>query len=91
MVRRQHELDRAGPIASTAAAAIEARVSRQPGPGLTDEAKKVVEAVSDRALERRREPSGPDLLVGLATADTTARQVLNALGIDETRVRALVE
>jgi len=67
-----------------AAAANEARVSRQPGSGLTDDAKRVVEAVSHRALERRREPSGPDLLVALAAADTAARQVLNALGIDET-------
>jgi hypothetical protein len=30
-------------------------------------------------------------LVALAAADTAARHVLNALGIDETRVRALVE
>ncbi len=71
-------------------AASQARVSRQPAPGLTDDAKRVIEAVSRRALERRREPSGPDLLLSLAAVDTAARQVLNTVGIDEARVRAMV-
>jgi hypothetical protein len=68
----------------------QARVSREPAPGLTDDAKRVIEAVSHRALERRREPSGPDLLLSLAAVDTAARRVLNSVGIDEARVRALV-
>jgi hypothetical protein len=77
--------------AALAAAANEAHENRQPGPGLTGDAKRVVEAVSRRALERGRDPSGLDLLLGLAVADAAARQVLNGFGIDEARVQAVVE
>jgi hypothetical protein len=72
------------------ASAEEARVTRQPGPGLTDDAKRVVEAVSYQALEARRDPSGLDHLVALAATDIAAQAVLNSMGIDETRLRALV-
>lgn len=72
-------------------AADEARAGRQPDPGLTEDAKRVVEAISLRSLERQREPSGPDLLVALASVETAARAVLGNLGIDEARLRAVVE
>ena len=71
------------------ASAERARLTRQPSPGLTDDARRIVETVSHLALEGRRDPSGPDLLVALATTDTPARAVLNSLGIDETRLRTL--
>jgi Clp amino terminal domain, pathogenicity island component len=74
-----------------AGAADEARASRHAGPGLTDDAKRVVEAVAHRSLERRRDPSGPDLLIALASVETAARAVLMNLGVDEPRLRAVVE
>lgn len=77
--------------AELARAADEARGRRQPGPGLTDDAKRVVEAVALRSLERLREPSGPDLLVALASVETAAQAVLRSVGLDEARLRAVVE
>lgn len=74
-----------------AGAADEGRAGRQPDPGLTDDAKGVVEAVAHGSLERQREPSGPDLLLALASVETAARAVLARFGIDEARLRAVVE
>jgi hypothetical protein len=73
--------------AQLAEAANEARASRQAGPGLTDDAKRVVEAVAHRSLARGRDASGPDLLLALATVDTAARTVLRRLKIDEISLR----
>jgi len=75
--------------AVVASSASGARVIRQPDPGFTDDAKRVVEALSDRALDLRRESSGADLLLALATTDTAAQGVLSVFGIDQTRIRAL--
>ena len=73
--------------AELAAAADEARAGRQPAPGLTDDARQVVEAVALRSLERQREPNGPDLLVALASVETAAQAVLRSFGLDEARFR----
>lgn len=74
-----------------ATAALGARSFRHPAPGLTDDATRVMEAISNRALELQRDPGPSDLLVGLATADTQARGVLDGLGIEGSRVRALLD
>lgn len=86
-VLRRLEVD----LAVLAGAADEARDGRQSGPGLTDDAKRLVEAVAHRSLERRRDPAGPDLLVAMSSVDTPARAVLLDLGVDEARLRAIVE
>ena len=72
-------------------AADRARVSRQADPGLTDDAKRVVEQVGNRSLERGLDPSGPDLLIALASVDTPAQAVLLNLGLDEPRLRSILE
>jgi hypothetical protein len=77
--------------AAVEASASGARVTRQPDPGFTDDAKRVVEALSNRALDQRREPSGADLLLVLATTDTAAQGVLSVFGIDQTRIRPLTK
>ena len=74
-----------------AGAADDARGRRQPGPGLTDDAKRVAEAVALRSVELQRGPSGPDLLVALASVETAAQAVLRRVGLDEARLRAVVE
>ncbi len=71
-------------------AARQARVARNPSPGLTDDAKVVVEAVSHRALLDRAGPDVQALLVGLALADCPARRVLSRHGIDASRLIGLV-
>lgn len=68
------------------AAARHAHPARDPRPGLTDDAKAVVEAASHRALIARSDPDVQDLLVGLSVADCQARQVLRAQGIDAERL-----
>lgn len=77
--------------ADLAGAADAARAGRQPAPGLTDDAKQVVEAVAHRSLERQREPSGPDLLVALASVETSTQAVLRSFGLEEARLRAVLE
>jgi hypothetical protein len=67
-------------------AARQARTDRDPRPGLTDDAKAVVEAASHRALIARSDPDVQDLLVGLSVADCQARQVLRAQGIEAERL-----
>jgi hypothetical protein len=66
-------------------AARQARADRDPRPGLTDDAKAVVEAASAPSTHRS-DPDVQDLLVGLAVADCQARQVLRAHGIDAERL-----
>ena len=66
-------------------AARQARTDRDPRPGLTDDAKAVVEAASAPSTHRS-DPDVQDLLVGLAVADCQARQVLRAHGIDAERL-----
>jgi len=58
------------------------RPSRDQGPGLTDDAKRVIDALGQRAIQRRADPDVVDLLVALATADCLARQILHDHGID---------
>lgn len=77
--------------AALAGAAADARDGRQPGPGLTDDAKRLVEAVAHRSIERRRDPAGPDLLVAMTAVDTPAQAVLLKMGVDEAHVRAIVD
>lgn len=74
-----------------AGAADEARASRGTGPGLSDDAKKIVDAIARRSLERGRDPGGPDLLIALASVETAARAVLMNFGVDEARLRAAIE
>lgn len=57
-----------------------------PGPGLTDDAKAVVEAAMDRAVPAARAPDVLDILFGLVAADCRARLTLHARGIDERRL-----
>jgi hypothetical protein len=63
------------------AAAVASRSVRLPGPGLTDDAKRVIEAMSSRSLLNRADAEVDDLLVGLAAADCLARPLLTAQGI----------
>jgi hypothetical protein len=71
-------------------AARTARISRDPTPGLTNDAKAVVEAMGQRAILARANPDIEDVLDALATADCLARRVLNASGITATRLVARV-
>jgi hypothetical protein len=73
------------------AVAAHARTSREPSPGLTDDARRVIETVSRWAVERRREPGSGDLLLALAAVDTPARVVLRSLGLDAAAIRQLVD
>ena len=54
---------------------------RSPEPGLTEEAKRVLDAVSARALSKRQNPTAVDLLVALTMADSAARELLGAHGV----------
>lgn len=66
-------------------AARQARTDRDPRPGLTDDAKAVIEAAVAPSTHRS-DPDIQDLLVGLAVADCQARQVLRTYGIDAERL-----
>lgn len=66
-----------------------ARATREAAPGLTDDAKAVIEAVSDRAHLARSDFGVQELLIGLAVADCRARRVLDAHGIDADRLIGL--
>jgi hypothetical protein len=66
-------------------AARQAHTDRDPRPGLTDDAKAVVEAACSPSTHRS-DPDVQDLLVGLAVADCQARRVLRAHGIDAERL-----
>jgi hypothetical protein len=81
-------IDLGGDPSIIRAAAHSAHSNGEGGPGLTDDAKAVVEACSNRALIEGKGPDVDDLLLGMASAQCKARQVLNANGIDENRVRA---
>ena len=59
-----------------------ARTDRDPEPGLTLDAKAVVEAVAHRAMLAGADSDIADLLVALAAAKCLAREVLQAHGID---------
>lgn len=59
-------------------------------PGLTPDAKRIIEAVSHRSLERRRNATAMDLFVALATTPGPARDVLIGQGLDEARLAALL-
>lgn len=67
-----------------------ARTDRDPEPGLTPDAKAVVEAVGHRAILAGADSDVADLLVALAAANCLARQVLQAHGIDAARLVAQV-
>jgi hypothetical protein len=60
-------------------------------PGLTPDARRVIEAVTHRALEQQRNPTPVDLFVALAGTPGPAHEVLLDLGLDEARLAALVE
>jgi hypothetical protein len=64
--------------------------SAVPGPGLTDDARRVIEAMVARAVEGRRDLSAADLLIALATTTTSSRSVLLDLGIGEAEMTAAV-
>jgi hypothetical protein len=69
--------------------AIESRRPRIGRPGLSADAKRVIEAVAARAIQQQREPDIRDLLIGIASARCAAREVLTQNGIDEARLAAL--
>lgn len=71
-------------------AALRARPRREPGPGLSDDAKVVVETAVSRALEIGTNPDIPDLLVALVVSDCLARPVLAAHGTLADRLLELV-
>ncbi len=71
-------------------AADHVRANRQPEPGLTDDAKRVAEALARHALEGQRNPNTLDLLISLASVDSPAQEVLMAAGVDEARLRAVM-
>ncbi len=71
-------------------AARTARISRDPAPGLTNDAKAVIEAMSRRAALARADPGIQDVLVALAAADCLAQRVLNASGITAASLAARV-
>jgi hypothetical protein len=59
-----------------------ARTDREPEPGLSLDAKAVVEAVAQRVLLAGTDSDIADVLVALAAAKCLAREVLGAHGID---------
>ena len=75
-----------------AAVAQRANATRRPGsePGLTADAQRVVEAVSQRSLAHRRDMTSLDLLIALAQTPGPAREVLLGLGLDEQRLAAII-
>lgn len=75
-----------------AAVALLANASRGPRsePGLTADAKRVVEAVSQRSLAHRRDMTPIDLLIALAETPGPARDILLGLGLDEQRLAAAI-
>lgn len=84
-------LARLGVNVSTLRDAARASRSRPAEPGLSDDAKRVIEAASTWALERERGPDLLDLLIGVAKADCRGRDVLNEYGIDRERLLGLAE
>lgn len=62
--------------------------SREPGEGmgLSNDAKLVIEATTHLSLVKKVDPGVDDLLIGIATADCRARDVLNAHGITAERL-----
>ena len=69
--------------------AMESRPHRIGRPGLSADAKRVVEAMGQRAIQQRRGPDIQDLLIAVASAKCAAREVLKENGIDEARLAAL--
>ena len=61
-----------------------------PMPGLTDDAKAVIEAAINQALAAGRGPNVRDLLLALASAECPAREVLAAFGINAERLTGLL-
>ena len=59
-------------------------------PGLTADAKRVVEAASQRSMAQRRDMTSMDLLIALAATPGPARDVLLSLGLDERRLAAFI-
>jgi hypothetical protein len=60
-------------------------------PGLTPDAKLIIEAAMKRALEHRRDAKSVDLFFALATMAGPARDILRDLGLDEHRLTAMIE
>lgn len=83
---RRLDLDRNAIVAHATAARVPVTE-----PGLTPDARRVVEAVSRRSLDRRRNATTLDLLVSLAGIPGPAKSVLVGLGLDEARLAALIE
>ncbi len=82
---------KAGLEASTVSrAARDARTGRDPGPGLSADAKTVIEAALERGLAARRDPGVGELLLALATSECRARDVLTAVGISLPRLVTVV-
>lgn len=66
--------------------AVSSRTGRHAGPGLAEDAKLVIEAMSRRSILNRADADIEDLLIGLAVADCLARPVLIAHGITAVRL-----
>ena len=75
---------------TVARAAHDARTGRDPGPGLTADAKAAIEAALQRGLAARRDPGVGELLLALATSGCRARDVLTAVGISVPRLVTVV-
>lgn len=69
--------------------AMESRQHRIGRPGLSADAKRVIEAIAARAIQQQRGPDIRDLLIAVASAKCAAREVLEQNGIDEARLAAL--
>ncbi len=65
-------------------AARRARASREPTPGLTEDAKSAMEAGINRAMLAQTQPDVADLMIGLAQADCLARRLLDGHGLNPT-------
>ena len=72
-------------------AAIKSPSAREAGPGLTEDAKAVIEEAVQRALVTGSAPDVAALLVGLTQAPCLARPILEDHGITAARVIALIE
>jgi len=64
-------------------AALQRRSGRAVESGMSEDARAVIELALQRATQMRHQPEIEDILVGLATAECTARHVLGRYGVGE--------
>jgi hypothetical protein len=71
------------------AAALQQHVVNEPG--LTDDAKRVFEALSHRCLERQRNGTVVDLLVALVSTPGRAQAVMREMGAGEAELASIID